>query len=240
MNNDELKAVFDQQASGYDKQWARMAPINNGLYFLLEYVFAELSSEARILCVGVGTGKELVHLANRFSGWRFTAVEPAGAMLDVCRHRVEEAGITSRCYFHEGYLDSLPAGEMHDAATCFLVSQFILEQEARSEFFQQIANRIKPGGILASSDLAAEVGSESYEVLLRVWQRVMAPADVSAEGLNRMRAAYAKDVAVMSPATVASIVKSGGFEAPVQFFQAGLIHAWFAKRTSGNVSLKRI
>jgi tRNA (cmo5U34)-methyltransferase len=197
VNNDELKAVFDQQASGYDKQWIRMAPINNGLYFLLESLFAELPSEARILCVGVGTGKELIHLANRFSGWRFTAVEPSGAMLDVCRHRVEEAGITSRCYFHESYLDSLPTGEIHDAATCFLVSQFILAKDARSEFFHQIANRLKPGGILASSDLSAEVGSESYETLLRVWQRVMAPSDASAEGLSRMRAAYSKDVAVL-------------------------------------------
>ena len=153
-----------------------MAPINNGLYFLLESVFAELPSEARILCVGVGTGKELIHLANRFPGWRFTAVEPSGVMLDVCRHQVDEAGITDRCYFHEGYLDSLPTEENHDAATCFLVSQFILEKEARSEFFQQIANRLKPGGILASSDLSAEVGSESFEALLRIWQRVMAPS----------------------------------------------------------------
>jgi tRNA (cmo5U34)-methyltransferase len=236
VNNDELKAVFDQQASGYDKQWIRMAPINNGLYFLLESVFAELPSEARILCVGVGTGKELIHLANRFPGWRFTAVEPSGAMLDVCRRRVEDVGISSRCHFHEGYLDSLPTEEIHDAATCFLVSQFILEKEARSEFFHQIASRLKPGGILANSDLSAEVGSESYEALLRVWQSVMAPSDASAEGLSRMRAAYAKDVAVLSPAAVASIIKSGGFEAPVQFFQAGLIHAWFAKRTSGDVA----
>jgi len=76
MNNDEIKAVFEQQAAGYDKQWTRMAPINNGLYFLLESVFAELPSEARILCVGVGTGKELIHLANRFPKWRFTAVQP--------------------------------------------------------------------------------------------------------------------------------------------------------------------
>jgi tRNA (cmo5U34)-methyltransferase len=232
VNNDELKAIFDQHASGYDKQWIRMAPIHNGLYFLLESVFAELPSAARILCVGVGTGKELVHLANRFPGWRFTAVEPSGAMLDVCRQRVEEAGITSRCYFHQGYLDSLPTGENHDAATCFLVSQFILEKSARSELFRQIADRLKPGGILASADLSAEMGSASHEALLRVWQSVMAPADASAAGLNRMRAAYAKDVAVLPPVAVVSIITSGGFEEPVQFFQAGLIHAWFSKRAS--------
>lgn len=232
MNSDELKAVFDQQAAGYDKQWVKMAPIYNGLYFLLESVVAGLPTDARILCAGVGTGKELLHLANKFHGWHFTAVEPSSAMLDICRREAEKAGIASRCYFHEGYLDSLPAGEMHNAATCFLVSQFILEKKARSEFFKQIAERLKPGGLLVNADLSAEIAAESYDALLRVWQSAMAPSDASVEGLSRMKATYAKDVAVLSPASVASIISSGGFESPVQFFQAGLIHAWFAKRTS--------
>jgi len=60
----------------------------------------------------------------------------------------------------------------------------------------------------------------------------MAPTDATAEGLSRMKATYAKDVAVLSPASVVSIISTGGFEPPVQFFQAGLIHAWFAKLTS--------
>lgn len=233
MNSDELKATFDRQAPGYDKQWAKMAPIRDGLHFLLESVFAELPANARILCVGVGTGAELAHLAGKFPRWRFTAVEPSGAMLEVCRHRAEEGGFASRCYFHEGYLDSLPIEDVHDAATCFLVSQFILEQEARSVFFRGIGNRLRPGGILASSDLASDVGSHAYEALLRVWMTMMSGADVPPEGLERMRAAYAKDVAILPSATVASIIASGGFEPPVQFFQAGLIHAWFTNVKKG-------
>jgi len=229
MNKDQLKAIFNQQASGYDTRWTRMAPINNGLYFLLDAVFAGLPADARILCVGVGTGTEVIYLAKRFPGWRFTVVEPSTAMLAVCRQRSEEIDIADRCYFHEGYLDTLPMNEMHDAATCFLVSQFILERQARSDFFQQIANRLKPGGILANADLSADVNADNYEALLRVWISVMA-ADNSAEGLSRMKAAYVNDVAVLPPATVASIIQSGGFDAPTLFFQAALIHAWFARR----------
>jgi tRNA (cmo5U34)-methyltransferase len=45
-----------------------------------------------------------------------------------------------------------------------------------------------------------------------------------------MRAAWERDVVILPPAEVASIIESGGFEAPVRFFQAGLIHAWFARR----------
>jgi len=221
MNNEELKVLFDEQAAGYNKQWARTAPINNALYFLLESVFAELPSDARILCVGVGTGKELIHLANKFPGWRFTAVEPSGAMLDVCRHQTEETGISSRCNFHEGYLDSLPTGKTHDGATCFLVSQFILEKEARSAFFQQIANRLKPGGILASSDLSRDVGTENFEALFRVWFNMMSTVDASPEWMDKMKAAYKKDVVILPPASVASIIKAGGFEAQWNFYSQG-------------------
>jgi tRNA (cmo5U34)-methyltransferase len=105
-----------------------------------------------------------------------------------------------------------------------------MNKEARSSFFQQIADQLNPGGILASSDLSADVNSKEYEALLRVWQNIMTLADASAEALERMKAAYAKDVAVLPPTTITSIIKAGGFETPVQFFQAGLIHAWFSRR----------
>jgi tRNA (cmo5U34)-methyltransferase len=236
MQREELKAVFDQQAPGYDKQWARMAPIRDGLHFLLESIFADLPADARILCVGAGTGAELSYLARTFPHWRFTAVDPSGAMLDVCRQRAETEGYASRCSFHEGYLDSLPTEDMHDGATCFLVSQFILVQEARSEFFRAIADRLQPGGILASSDLASDVGSTAYDALLRAWFIMMAQGGIQPEGLERMRAAYAKDVAILPPERIASIIASAGFEPPVQFFQAGLIHAWFSKRASSKAA----
>lgn len=231
MQSEELKAVFDRQAPGYDQQWVRMAPIRDGLHFLLESVFIDLPAEAHLLCVGVGTGAELAYLAQKFPGWRFTAVDPSGAMLEVCRQRVEAEGITSRCTFHEGYLDSLPTHELHDGATCFLVSQFILAPEDRAAFFRTIANRLRAGGMLASADLAADVGSNAYEALLRLWLNVMSPMGVQAEGLARARAAYAKDVAILAPVRVAAIIESAGFEPPVQFFQAGLMHAWFARRS---------
>jgi tRNA (cmo5U34)-methyltransferase len=233
MRSDEIKAIFDQQASSYDERWEKTAPIREGLHFLLAAVFTELPAKARILCIGAGTGEEMVYLAKRFPQWRFAAVEPSGAMLEVCRSKVEKEGFVSRCYFHEGYLDSLPINDKFDAATCFLVSQFILEQDARADFFRAISSRLRPGGILASSDLASEVGSSEYEAILHTWLNMIAATGIPPEALERMRAAYAKDVAILPPTQVASIIKSGGFGEPVRFYQAGLIHAWFSKCVSG-------
>lgn len=236
MDKVELKTLFDQQAAGYDRQWARMAPLRDCLYFLLESILADLPERARILSVGCGTGAELSQLARRFPLWRFTAVDPSGAMLRACQERAGAEGFDSRCDFHEGYVDSLPSAESHDAATCFLVSQFMLEPETRTSFFADIASRLKPGGILVSADLASDAGSAAYESLSRAWFRLMSQAAAEPEVVDRWRAAYDKDVAILPPGRVAALIEAAGYGAPVQFYQAGLIHAWFARTRQGRVN----
>ena len=228
------KKHFDEQsASTYDRQWAKLAPLRDALHLLVGALLCELPADARILCVGAGTGSEILYLAQRFPQWSFTAVEPSAPMLQVCRRRAEECGIASRCVFHEGFLDSLPAADAFDAATSLLVSQFILAREARSDFFRQIAKRLRPGGYLASSDLASDINSATYRSLLEVWVQLMKGADVAPQMLERLRAAYGRDVAVLPAEDVSAIIASGGFEVPVQFFQSGLIHAWYARRLPG-------
>jgi tRNA (cmo5U34)-methyltransferase len=232
VRDEELKAIFEQQAAGYDERWAKTAPIRDALYFLLQSVFSDVPSAARILCIGAGTGEEIDHFAKRFAGWTFTAVEPSGAMLEVCRAKAEKGGYASRCRFHEGYLDTLPGEEAFDAATCFLVSQFILDEDRRSDFFRSIAMRLRAGALLASSDLAADVASPAYDALLALWLAMMRGAGVPSSGIEQMRAAYARDVAILRPERIASIIRAGGFDEPVRFYQSGLIHAWFARRAS--------
>lgn len=230
MRSDEITALFDQQAASYDERWARTAPIREALHFILEAVLAELPADARMLSVGTGTGEEIVYLAKRFPRWSFTAVEPSGAMLDACRDKAVKGGFASRCHFHEGYLESLPDQGAFDGATCFLVSQFILNLEARADFFRAIATRLRPGAILASSDLACDIGSAQYDALLKPWLTMMANAGISAAAVEQMRATYAKDVAILPPEKVASIIRSAGFDEPTPVYQAGLIHAWFSRR----------
>ncbi len=107
MQQHELDALFDQQAAGYDAQWARMSPIRESLHFMLETVLAELPDDARILCVGAGTGAEMAHLARRFPRWRFLALDPSARMIEACRARAERDGFIDRCAFHAGVLDTL-------------------------------------------------------------------------------------------------------------------------------------
>jgi tRNA (cmo5U34)-methyltransferase len=231
MEREELQKVFDQKcASGYDQQWSKMAPLRDALHLLIGAVLSELRPDARILCVGAGTGPELLYLAERYPGWRFVAVEPSAPMLDVCRRKAEERGIMARCEFHEGYLETLPPGEAFDAATSLLVSQFILDREARTGFFRGIADRLCAGGFLVNADLASDAGQAACQSLRDVWFRVMQAGALSSEAIEKMRAAYDRDVAVLPPAEVGGIISAAGFEAPIQFLQTDLIRGWYARR----------
>jgi tRNA (cmo5U34)-methyltransferase len=233
VKNQQPAIVFDQKvASSYDTRWAKLAPIRDSLNLLIRVILSELPVDARILCVGVGTGAELIALAREFPQWQFTAVEPAAPMLDVCRQKVEENGLTARCTFHEGYLDSLPTLKEFDAATCLVVSHFFMDKEERRNFFHQIALRLCPQGYLISSDIVSDTSTSAYQSLLDVWLRMMKSAELPQENIEKMRAAYGRDVAVLPPQEVASIIASAGFESPVLFFQNLLIHAWYSRRSS--------
>ena len=232
MRDEELRILFDEQAAGYDERWARTAPIRDALHFLLDAAFAGLPPDTRLLSVGAGTGQEIALLAARWPAWQFTIVEPSGAMLALCRERARRDGFEARCRFHEGYLADLPEDEPFDAATSLLVSQFIVDPAARVDFFRGIARRLRPDGLLVSSDLAADVSSRDYEVMLGLWLRMMQGAGVPAAGVEQMRAAYAKDVAILPPGQVAALIRSAGFDEAIGFYQAGLIHAWRSRRAA--------
>ncbi len=232
-NQTPAPLAFDKErASSYDKKFAAMAPMRDALQLLTRAILSELPADARILCVGAGTGTEIIDFAQAFPNWLFTAVEPSAPMLNICRQRVEENGLTSRCTFHEGYLDSLPTADPFDAATSLLVSQFIMQQEDRRNFFRQIAVRLRPNGILVSADLTSDMSTEAYQNLLEVWLRLLQACNISAEEIEKMRASFGQSVAILPPQQVETILASSGFNAPVLFLQTLFIHGWFAKRTS--------
>lgn len=226
-----MPVVFDEKrASTYDERADTLAPMRDALYLCMRLILSELPSDARVLCVGVGTGSELLFLAQAFPGWQFTLVEPAPAMLNLCRQKAEGTGIAHRCTFHEGYLDTLPNSDGFHGATCLLVSHFFLQADERSRFFGQIAARLLPGGLLVSSDLASDRQPAEYQSLRHVWRRMLEYGGYSPEDVEKFLAAHGTQVAVLPTRDVETILRDGGFESPVLFLQTLFIHAWFAKR----------
>lgn len=231
MQNQEPTVVFDEKrASTYNERAAKVAPLRDTLHLLTRLILSELPVDARILCVGVGTGLELIYLARAFPQWQFTAVEPASAMLNICRQQAEACGVASRCTWHEGYLDSLPTSEPFDAATCLLVSHFFMQQEERRNFFSQIVPRLRSQGYLVSADLASDMSTSAYQSLREVWTRMLKYAEYPDQDIEKFLDSHGRDAAVLPPHEVASIIASSGFDVPVLFMQTLFIHAWYARR----------
>jgi tRNA (cmo5U34)-methyltransferase len=228
--NSVVSSYFGKaQAPFYDERAAKFASVRDALNSLVRLVLADLPSESRILCVGAGTGAELLDLARAFPGWRFTAVEPSRAMLEICCKKVDEAGIASRCEFHEGYLDSLPRTEPFNATTSILVSQFLTGPNQRRDFFYQIAKRLRPGGYLINADLASSLQSSAFESLFEIWLRAHG---LTPQAEKASQIGWGKDVAVSRPEEIESIIVEAGFERPILFYQALFIHAWHARSPS--------
>lgn len=225
MNQQDPSKFFDQEkAAGYDQRWAGMAPINDAQHLLLKAVLSPLGPDARVLCVGAGTGAEMLALAAAFPQWTFTAIEPAPGMLAVCRQRAETAGITSRCRFHEGYLDSLPQADPFDAATSILVSHFLVDRERRKRYFAEIAQRLRPGGMMVNADLAADMLSPEYERLVQHWVSLHRLV-----GLETKTDHLGREVALLSNEEMEQLLIDSGLTRPTLYFQTLLIRTWVSE-----------
>lgn len=229
MRKDKIKEIFDTSAKSYDKTWEQLAPISNSLHLLMGAIFSELPEKAKILCVGAGTGNEIIYLAKRFPTWSFTAVDPSSAMLDVCRTRLSELGLENRCEFHADFLENLSLPDTYDAATSILVSQFIDEIDSRVDFFKNIAKHLKDRGILINADLSSKIDSYEYEQVLDVWAKMMLAGGIP-QSIEKIRQSHEDGVSVLPQEEITKIIQSGGFQKPVQFYQMAFIHAWFCRK----------
>lgn len=226
----KVPTMFDEShAASYDERFAKLAPFRDALHLVTRLGLDDLPDDARLLCVGAGTGAELLYLADAFPGWCFTAVDPSEPMLRRCRERAEAAGIGARCRFHEGVVESLPDEGVFDGATALLVSQFVLDRDARRDFFRAIAQRLRPRAPLMVADLARP---EAPSALFELWQRASRHTGTSAERVAQMSEALERHVAVVAPEEVAAIITAGGFEAPLRCYQSLMIHGWLARRSA--------
>lgn len=227
----ESPTHFDEErAASYDSRFEKIAPVLGTLHLLAKFWFSALPTEARILCVGAGTGAELFPLAEEFPGWSFTLVDPAGAMLAQCRRKAEAAGIADRCTFHEGYLDSLQVEAPFDGATSILVSHFVLEREKRIGFFREIADRLKPGAPLVSADLCSDMESPEFATLLTSWVKMLSYTGQPDKTVQSFVDALRSGAAVVPPQELTGIIRQGGFCESTLFYQSLLIHGFISKR----------
>jgi tRNA (cmo5U34)-methyltransferase len=222
---------FDKAtASSYNERWSKVASLKDALHLCMRFVLADLPSDARVLCVGVGTGAELFYLAEAFPRWKFTAVEPSSKMLDICRARADEQGLGTRCEFHEGTIDTLPADGLYDAVTALLVSHYLGDRAARKAFFRALSGKLRSGGILINADLSAEIESNEFAMMFETWKSMLSFSGMSTEEIEKYSSNFTRGKTAIPAGAIEEILTSSGFQQPILFCQTLLIHAWYSTR----------
>lgn len=210
---------FNKEASRfYDERNSNLAPIMENMHFLVRLVLQDLPEDARILCVGVGTGAEILSLSKIYPKWTFTGVDPSDSMLEVCRERLEKAGVADRCELIHGYVQDAPAGEEFDATVAILVGHFVPREE-RASFYQNMHQRLKDGGYLINTEISFDLDSKEFPLMLKNWERVQSLMGATPESLEKLPDMLRNALTVLPPSEVEDIIRASGFSLPVRFFQ---------------------
>lgn len=223
-----ISTHFDaERAEAYDNQFPAMQPIKEAVHLLIQIQFADLPADARILMAGAGTGAEARYLAARFPGWHFTLIDPSAPMLKVARRHAEAEGFAERCTFLADYVSGTPL-EAHDAATSLLVSHFLTEAGARQSFFEDIAARLKPGGLLFNLDLCADRQAATFPEALDLWLGLMRESGVPEEMRANWVNSFGRIFGVHGPSELEALIEAAGFTPPAPVFQAAMMRGWTA------------
>lgn len=228
--NKPLVDFFNKEAAeAYDERNSKLASISNTMHFLLGLILKDLPSRSRILCVGAGTGAEILFLSKIYPEWTFLALDPSEGMLNVCRDRLSAAGVDHRCEFFHGYVQDLPCGADFDATLAILVAHFVKRDE-KVDFFGGMAERLKKGGYLVNVEISFDLDSTGYPLMLKNWESIQTLMGATAESLAKLPSVLKDVLSVMPPAEIGRLIRLGGIDNPVQFFQAFMICGWYGMK----------
>lgn len=220
-----------EHAERYDERNKKLASISDNLHFLMKLVLEPLPAQAKILSVGAGTGAEILSLGKAFPTWSFVAVEPSLAMLNVCRERIERAGLSDRCEFIHGFAEDLPMSAQYDAILAVLVAHFVKRDE-RLSFFKNLTNRLLVGGYLVNAEISYDLDSAEFSSMLKNWQSVQRLMGATPEALAMLPQQLKDVLTILSPSETEVLIHKSGIDLPIRFFQAFMISAWYGIKSA--------
>lgn len=216
-------------AKAYDERNSQLSVISDNMHFLIRLILQDLPPNSRILCVGVGTGAEILSLSKLFPHFTFVGVDPSAAMLDVCRERLKQAGVLERCHLINGYVHDVPINQTFDAALSILVAHFI-KREDRLVFLKELYRRIKKQGLLLNTEISYDLNSEDFPIMLKNWEKVQTLMGATPESLAHLPTQLRDTLTVLNPEDTVSLLKEAGFQNPVCFLRAFMIAGWHSQK----------
>ena len=153
-------------------------------------------------------------------------------MMEQCKVKLQRKNFTSRCVFHQGYLETLPPSDPFDAATSILVSHFYMDATKRTDYFRNISSLLRHGGLLVTAYLSADPSDPAFDGLWGLWMRTTKYAGDSPEMQELRRTmVHSSDVVKILPVKdIESMIMNGNFSVPTLIFQFMPILMWCARK----------
>lgn len=228
---DEIVKIFEEMgAENYDNFNSHFRTAKENLHFLNTLIFKNIPEKSNVLCIGVGTGEEIISLAQSYPNWNFVGIDPSKAMLQGCQEKVELHNLSDRCHFFHGYLSDYKPDLAFDAVTCLFVMHFIHNQDERLKMLSDMNKHLKKGGYLINAEISCDFNSNDFPNLLENWKALHRYAGAPEEKLESMENTLKEQLAVLSPQETEKLLLKSGFANPTQFFQSFLIRAWYSKK----------
>lgn len=217
---------FTNAAKFYDDRNQKLSPIVDNLHFLLGLILKNIPSNSHVLCVGVGTGTEILSLLKSFPDWTFVGVDPSSGMLDVCREKLKEAGVLDRCKLVHGYVSDLPLEENFHAVLSLFVGHFV-KREERLNFYKGMFDRLCSNGFLVNTEISYDLDSKEFPLMLKNWESIQLLMGATQESIANLSQVLREMLTILSPKEVEYFLNQSGVDLPIHFFQSFIINAWY-------------
>lgn len=219
------------------RKMQRLIPGVDGLYLLLRAVMeSKVDNGGSILLAGAGGGREIETLAPSDQGFRFTAIDPSGGMLNLAREVAENSNALERTIFCKGHVSDSPLN-LHDAATSILVMHFLPDDGTKLDYLRSIHQRLRHDAIYFHVDVAIEDPAE-LESLREAYLR-----QAELAGLERDKANIAPKIIdkmpIVSRSRVHDLLTDSGFKNVRQVFQGLWYCGWVGQAGNPADSTKK-
>ncbi len=221
---------FTSAAPAYDEKNQQLAPIADNMHFLIRLILNKAPAKARVLCIGVGTGAEVLSLSKTFPDWTFVGVDPSIGMLNVCREKLRSAGVLDRCELICGYVDDVPTGENFDVAMSIFVAHFVARKD-RLSFYKAMFDRLRTNGFLVNTEISYDLSSKEFPLMLKNWESVQQLMGATPESLANLEQVLREGLTVVSPKEVEELLNECGINLPIHFFQSFMINGWYGLKS---------
>lgn len=218
-----------ESAERYDERNSRLSSISDCMHFLIRLALTNLPTHAHVLCIGVGTGAEILSLSKEYPHWTFVGVDPSESMLEVCRNRLSAAGVLQRCELIHGYVDDVPFGENFDGALSVLVGHFV-KKDQKLGFYKAIYDRLRKEGQFVNAEISFDLESKEFPSMLKHWEGVQGLMGGTPESLMNLEHQLKNMLSVNSPEDTEELLRKSGFKLATSIFQAFMIKAWHGRK----------